>query len=1174
MARRVLLGRLALLVLTAGLLGAPAAPAADPDLLGQWHLDQLNFVTRHKGNLHGAGGPPPYTSDSSGHGLDAQSGSPGVPQPIPGRFQNAFLFAQDTTTPQARFFKVDDTPLLEPANQVTVLAWIKRQQNTPPTKEEWIFGKGSLCGTFGGSWGIYNEKPADGQGVKFFVSTNGTTVKETPKATNVLDGQWHAVAGTYDGARVHLYVDGSEVGTGTPATGSLAYGLPEDDNTWFGENEGNGCGDMQQWEGGIDEVRVYKRALTPTEIGYVQDSSQTTPPNLPATGPLVTSLTQSGGAGGGPVVVDSTTKSKPTALLWTIGKKTFTTLPGQNALRFHPFVPTKVTLQAIGAGGKGPVKTLIVKPPPKPSGAIVKKIVKKIGKAKPVIAFGSKKVLKIRKVQRTFPCDAATAVKSGILDIKGCLQPITKLADIPEPEFGIVKRIAQQYGIPVDKNAVTTALRLSDAYIGFSNVRVNGVDLSPAKQAAVIVFPQINAIASSNSAQAVGGLKLLTKPNFLLDTTLKKGQIPFGFARLAPGSLKGIGGFDLGKIVDIDLVPKGRGFGVPQGASIKIDLSLPSFLKAGTKQLKAGARLRATTERGLIVDGINIGPITGNLGPLALTDLKINYEGSKSEWRGRGKACVPGGYCLDMIPPNGQVVIKNGRLSFAGASLVFPPPGPPLFPSVNLRRIGFGLGLDPTRITGNALVTAFKIYEIDGRVVLAFPSSRTPFFFNRDEVGPGFPGNFYGVRYERTTLGVAATASLRVPVVGNVGLGGAYLLYEYPGYIAFGGGTNQGFAGVISISGGVAGELNLSNGRFNISGNVRACLIKVICRGALGLVSSNGFAACLSLGPLNIGGGATFSPFHVKVWPFDGCKWSPFAEKHVRKAATGQLLPHTIHIGPKRPSRAVELLGKTDAPQVRVTGPGGQTLDSPDDSGFATKGVIRIIRQRPTKLTVIGLQDPAPGDYRVELLPGSPAVKTLSEATDPPDAKIKARVTGHGAKRVLRYDILERPKQRVIFNELDGKVAKQVGIVKGGGKGTLKFKPAPGRATRKVVAQFELDGLPAERRTVATFSPPSPTLGKVHGLKLKHRGTSLKLKWAGVAGAARYEIVVTTTTGQRVLPTKKHGLTVKGIAKFVSGSVSVRALASLREGAAASKTFKATAKPPTRLLPLPKAPKL
>ena len=41
----------------------------------------------------------------------------------------------------------------------------------------------------------------------------------------VWDGTWHHVAGTYDGAAVRFYVDGAQVGTGTPASGPIVYGL-------------------------------------------------------------------------------------------------------------------------------------------------------------------------------------------------------------------------------------------------------------------------------------------------------------------------------------------------------------------------------------------------------------------------------------------------------------------------------------------------------------------------------------------------------------------------------------------------------------------------------------------------------------------------------------------------------------------------------------------------------------------------------------------------------------------------------------------------------------------------------------------------------------------------------------------------------------------------------------
>jgi hypothetical protein len=527
-----------------------------------------------------------------------------------------------------------------------------------------------------------------------------------------------------------------------------------------------------------------------------------------------------------------------------------------------------------------------------------------------------------------------------------------------------------------------------------------------------------------------------------------------------------------------------------------------------------------------------------------------------------------------MIPPNGSVVIKNGSLKSAGATLFFPSPGIPVFAGVNLRNVGFRLGLDPTRIGGNARVVAVKIYEIDGRMTMAFPSSRTPFVFDIGEVGPGFPQHLYGGRFDRTTIALSADAKVKVPVVGKIPLGGAYLVYEYPGYVAFGGGTEQTFAKVISMTGRVDGELNASSGRFNISGSVRGCLVKVICRGANGLISSRGLSVCMSVGPLNIGGGIFFKPFGIKLWPLDGCKWSPFAEQNIRKAAFEPGKPYEVKVGPGRQSRAISLEGTTGAPRVRVTGPGGQSLDSPAASGLVTKGALRIIRQEPTKMTVLGLQDPAPGTYRLQLLPGSPKVKTLGVATDPPDARVTAKVGGAGAKRVLSYDILKRPAQQVTFIEVDGKVSRTIGVVKGGGRGTLRFEPAPGSAKRRIVAQFELDGLPAERRTVTTFSPPSTKLGALKGLKVKRSGPALKVRWKAVSGATRYQLVVTSSTGQRTLTTSKRSAKVGGVPTWASGSVSVRALAPLREGRASSRAFKATTKPPTRLRKLPKAPKL
>ncbi len=69
---------------------------------------------------------------------------------------------------------------------------------------------------------------------------------------------WHFLAGTYDGARMRIYVDGVERGVAA-ATGSISsYATP----LRLGTNGGR----TENFKGSMDNVRVYDRALSAAEI--------------------------------------------------------------------------------------------------------------------------------------------------------------------------------------------------------------------------------------------------------------------------------------------------------------------------------------------------------------------------------------------------------------------------------------------------------------------------------------------------------------------------------------------------------------------------------------------------------------------------------------------------------------------------------------------------------------------------------------------------------------------------------------------------------------------------------------------------------------------------------------------------------------------------------------------
>ena len=255
-----------------------------------------------------------------------------------------------------------------------------------------------------------------------------------------------------------------------------------------------------------------------------------------------------------------------------------------------------------------------------------------------------------------------------------------------------------------------------------------------------------------------------------------------------------------------------------------------------------------------------------------------------------------------------------------------------------------------------------------------------------------------------------------------------------------------------------------------------------------------------------------------------------------------------------------------------MTGPGGLVLEGRPDAVLDTGGPLRIMRLESAKLTAVGLDGAPPGTYRIEALEGSPAAAGITEASEPPDAQVRARVAGRGLRRVLRYDIRRRPAQRVTFVEITADGARRpIGAVDGG-TGALRFTTAPGSGRRRIEAQFELDGLPAERRVVASFAAPAAALSRPAALRVRRRGGTVHATWGAVSEAARYEVVATTAAGQqRVVRTRARRAALVGLPRWTGGRVTVRAVAGLRTSPTTGASFRRLERPRTRFRPLPRA---
>jgi hypothetical protein len=145
------------------------------------------------------------------------------------------------------FVRVANAPALEP-DGVTVVA---RMRSTGPGAYRYVVSKGALsCLT--ASYGLYSGPNG---GLSFYVSDGSTPVLSPDAGTGVWDGQWHTVVGAFDGTSVRLFVDGTEVGTGTTSTAAIAYGLPDSADLLIGGYSGP-CGSPLGFVGDVDAAAV------------------------------------------------------------------------------------------------------------------------------------------------------------------------------------------------------------------------------------------------------------------------------------------------------------------------------------------------------------------------------------------------------------------------------------------------------------------------------------------------------------------------------------------------------------------------------------------------------------------------------------------------------------------------------------------------------------------------------------------------------------------------------------------------------------------------------------------------------------------------------------------------------------------------------------------------------
>ena len=162
-------------------------------------------------------------------------------------------FVLDGTTGYVDVGDTFDTNL----NDFTLEAWI----NGDPTMEQWgrILDKGFATGYAFGRRASTNK-------VGFEFLDSGSQGNSFSTVSDVIDNTWHHVAVVVENRTAAIYADGVAENSETLSTANQDNSLP----LWIGYNPGEGT--RGHWKGMIDEVSVYNRALSASEIAAIYNA--------------------------------------------------------------------------------------------------------------------------------------------------------------------------------------------------------------------------------------------------------------------------------------------------------------------------------------------------------------------------------------------------------------------------------------------------------------------------------------------------------------------------------------------------------------------------------------------------------------------------------------------------------------------------------------------------------------------------------------------------------------------------------------------------------------------------------------------------------------------------------------------------------------------------------------
>ncbi|MDO9356602.1 MAG: hypothetical protein Q7T55_23085 [Solirubrobacteraceae bacterium] len=442
-------------------------------------------------------------------------------------------------------------------------------------------------------------------------------------------------------------------------------------------------------------------------------------------------------------------------------------------------------------------------------------------------------------------------------------------------------------------------------------------------------------------------------------------------------------------------------------------------------------------------------------------------------------------------------------------------------------------------------------------------------------------------------------------------VGDAYLGLDGDSTASFGWKSGMSFPGptlpIATIDGSIDGWIELGKqGRFNVEGNVRACVVELLCASGQAVVSTEGVSACITLFEARIYYPVVWPPdydyYDVKIRGGFGYRWGnsnvsvmaascdigPWRAKKSTLATRSQTSGATrsFEVAEGQPLAALRVAGDGAVPKITLRGPNGETISSdPAKPGVYVEGKHMLYEDEATTSTQAMVFKPAPGVWTVEAQAGSTLKGELEQADYVGPTSVYGKVDGRRDKpvRTVDYAYSVQPDTTVRLVELGvaegarqtlgtlkpGACPAHIRVQGAGGKGPkvacgkLSFRPTDGKGgQRKLQAEILRGGVVVDTVDAGRFEVSAPRpLGAATNLQMRRTARGATTTWSPVRGAVRYDVVTTQAETGTVLSAAKkicRRSTVLKLANDQSVTITVRAVdAAGKVGLPARVTLKA-----------------